>query len=222
MWSGFFKMFPLQISWIISTGLPSKFDKSTLWTGSNVVQHSSPRKHAQHITIEYPEFVEGDISPSPIQLQACTASPQKSPMKGKGSSLVVQIYMMDPDHVAARSAYNEVAHILGLHPPFARLNKVRLPKSNWLSSSYFKQEICDVSALIFLPDLGYVYLEEMRWRLDWEDKKSAVKTWKRVYRLDRLWCVALLVLFEDFLRGWSINISLYIFVLLKVCRITIL
>lgn len=119
MWWGFFKTFPLQIHQHLlkyKCSIAIKIWQSTLWTGSNTTQHSSSGKHAQHISIEYPELLEGDILSSPMQLQACTASPQKSPMKGKGSSLVVQIYMMDPDHVAARSAYNEVAHILEVHP----------------------------------------------------------------------------------------------------------
>ncbi|KAH8946918.1 hypothetical protein BDL97_11G012600 [Sphagnum fallax] len=77
-------------------------------SGSQRTQHSSPLKTSQpSLHPDHLEPVQEEISLSPPELKVYSGSPQISPMKAKGSSLVVQIYSAGPDHVAARSPYNE-------------------------------------------------------------------------------------------------------------------
>jgi hypothetical protein len=81
-----------------------------LQTGSHRTQHSSPLKTSQpSLHPDHLEPVQEEISLSPPELKVYSGSLQISPMKAKGPSLVVQIYSAGPDHVVARSPYNEVS-----------------------------------------------------------------------------------------------------------------
>lgn len=72
----------------------------------------SPLNLPQRSQAELPEPVGDQTLASPPRLQlfkeSAHTNSSKSPIKAKGSGLVAQIYLMDPDHVAVRSPFNLV------------------------------------------------------------------------------------------------------------------
>lgn len=109
----------LAVHWCMIRG-PLKSSirlKLLFWTASNMNPLSSPSKLAQRPQADVPERVEEKILSSPPRLQLYRESPQKnsskSPMKSKGSGLLAQIYLINPDHVAVRSPFNLVSFFPG-------------------------------------------------------------------------------------------------------------
>ncbi|XP_024398738.1 uncharacterized protein [Physcomitrium patens] len=79
-------------------------------TASNMHLSGSPLNLPQRSQAELPEPVGDQTLASPPRLQlfkeSAHTNSSKSPIKAKGSGLVAQIYLMDPDHVAVRSPFN--------------------------------------------------------------------------------------------------------------------
>ncbi|KAG0615425.1 hypothetical protein M758_5G040200 [Ceratodon purpureus] len=71
---------------------------------------ASPSKPAQRPQVDPQERVDEQVLASPPRLQLYRESPlknpPKSPLKAKGSGLVAQIYLINPDHVAVRCPFN--------------------------------------------------------------------------------------------------------------------